>query len=130
MTRGTANKSVAAENPFDLSEARRLRNGGMTWDNIGARFGVSGEYVHRRLDPEWAVHRQAGVNERRRERANGAGRADIRHMPEVSAEAKRDGEVLLRQIPPDTRDMTSKICGDPLPGRSALSQKSTQSGSA
>lgn len=26
----------------------------------------------------------------------------------------------FRAIPKDTRDLTSKICGDPLPGRSAL----------
>jgi hypothetical protein len=33
---------------------------------------------------------------------------------------RADAEVLLKQIPPDTRDLTSRLMGDPLPGRRAL----------
>lgn len=29
----------------------------------------------------------------------------------------------LREIPDDTRSLTARICGDPLPGRSALDQE-------
>lgn len=28
-----------------------------------------------------------------------------------------------RQIPRDTRDLTAQLCGDPLPGRSALDRR-------
>jgi hypothetical protein len=38
----------------------------------------------------------------------------------MSAQAKRDAERLLREVPPDTRDLTSRICGDPVVGRRAL----------
>lgn len=29
----------------------------------------------------------------------------------------------LAEIPPDTRNLTARICGDPLPGRDALSRR-------
>ena len=31
----------------------------------------------------------------------------------------------LVEIPPDTRDLTGVLCGDPLPGRSALARRGT-----
>lgn len=32
----------------------------------------------------------------------------------------------LAEIPPDTRSLTQRICGDPLPGRDALSRRAGQ----
>lgn len=37
--------------------------------------------------------------------------------------ANRDGKRLLKLVPRDTRDLTARIAGDPLPGRSALDQR-------
>lgn len=34
-----------------------------------------------------------------------------------------DAEAMLRAIPADTRDLTARLMGDPLPGRSALDKK-------
>lgn len=42
----------------------------------------------------------------------------------MSPAARADAERLLRQVPRDTRDLTARFCGDPLPGRSALEQQS------
>lgn len=49
--------------------------------------------------------------------------AHIHGPQDMSPKAKRDAERLLRQIPPDTRGLTARICGDPLPGRSAKDRK-------
>lgn len=39
---------------------------------------------------------------------------------EHRSKAKRDGERLLKTIPEDTRDLTARLMGDPLPGRRAI----------
>ena len=41
---------------------------------------------------------------------------------EAGRQAKACAENRLAEIPPDTRDLTGTILGDPLPGRSALDQ--------
>lgn len=41
----------------------------------------------------------------------------------MSPEARADGERLLAEVPPDTRELTSRICGDPIPGRRAIDLK-------
>jgi hypothetical protein len=55
-------------------------------------------------------------------------RADVRairgvHVPDMTTAAKRDAERLLREVPPDTRDLTSRICGDPVKGRRAIDRR-------
>jgi hypothetical protein len=50
------------------------------------------------------------------ERSHTAGFARFRPTP---AELR----ALARAIPPDTRDVTARLCGDPLPGRSALDRR-------
>ncbi len=37
--------------------------------------------------------------------------------------AERDASRLLQLVPADTRNLTARIFGDPLPGRSALDQR-------
>lgn len=32
----------------------------------------------------------------------------------------------LAEIPPDTRNLTARVCGDPIPGRSALDLRPTR----
>lgn len=41
----------------------------------------------------------------------------------MSPEAKRDGYRRLAEIPPDTRDNTARLMGDPLPGRRAIDKR-------
>lgn len=41
----------------------------------------------------------------------------------IPVELKRQALELYRQVPRDTRDLTARLCGDPLPGRSALDQR-------
>lgn len=46
------------------------------------------------------------------------------HRDQAVGEAKsHEYEARYREIPEDTRDLTGRILGDPLPGRSALARK-------
>lgn len=58
-----------------------------------------------------------------REAAEAKRAAGISHIGS-HIETRRDAEKLRRLIPADTRDLTARFCGDPLPGRSALDQRS------
>ena len=56
---------------------------------------------------------------------SGAKRGYVKlHYDTVSTkEARINGERMWRDLPPDTRGLTARICGDPLPGRSALDKR-------
>lgn len=46
------------------------------------------------------------------------------HYDTVSTkEARIDAERMWRELPSDTRGLTARICGDPIPGRSALDRR-------
>ena len=92
--------------------ARNLRAAGMGWKEIAAAIGVTDSTAHCLADPAYAVKRQARVNElRRNHRAYDDYHARRMDPDEVAAR--------LAEIPPDTRDLTARLCGDPLPARSA-----------
>jgi hypothetical protein len=64
-------------------------------------------------------------------------RADMREMTRLRREAglalrevnpnPMDVAARLAEIPPDTRSLTQRLCGDPLPQRSALYRKTHSS---
>lgn len=85
-------------------EAQYLRSKRMTLREIGAALGVSESSVRRMLG---TLESARIVDRRYTERADD------------KAEAMR----LLRKVPPDTRSLTARIAGDPLPGRSALDRR-------
>lgn len=85
-------------------EAQRLRAAGKSYREISKALGVSETSVRRMVG---ALEVIRVVNQRHAERVDD------------KAAAKK----LLRQIPPDTRGLTARIAGDPLPGRSALDQQ-------
>ena len=59
----------------------------------------------------------AKIERQRRERAIGK----IDHgYPFQSFLTKADAARLLAEVPPDTRGLTAKLMGDPLPGRRAI----------
>ena len=45
-------------------------------------------------------------------------------------QAERDWQRLKKEIPEDTRSVTARMFGDPLPGRSALEMESVERGLA
>jgi len=86
-------------------EAQRLYAAGKGYRQISAALGVSETSVRRMVGKLEVI--RVGGDRRYTERA------------EEKAAAKK----LLRQIPQDTRGLTARIAGDPLPGRSALDQQ-------
>ncbi|WMT90112.1 hypothetical protein [Pelagibacterium sp. H642] len=104
-----------------IAHARAMLAEGHTRTNVAAHFGITRYALRFNLDPKY----RAQVNRRARER-RAVERAKPRptnHVPEMTREAKADGERLLRGLPADTRGFTARLLGDPLPGRSALDHK-------
>jgi hypothetical protein len=108
---------MSAMTETEINLARRFRAGGMTWKDLGRCFNVTPETVKYQIDPEW--------KNRSLER-----RAELRQAPRIPSPQPEDASPtraelakLLRSIPLDTRDLTARICGDPLPGRSALDMR-------
>jgi len=109
--------------PEDLLEqVRALRSVGVNWLQIQKRTGISIDRARRVLDPAWAERRRVSVNSSRRARKGRADPDDVEnHIP--AAEVAR----LRRLVPPDTRAPSAKLMGDPLPERSALFKRNSQS---
>jgi len=100
-----------------LIRARKMREDGMTWGRIAARLGVSDDWLRRRLDP--------GYGERRNNMAR-AWRGHITHfIPVLDRKRLAADEIkrLMASLPTDTRGLTARAMGDPLPGRSALDMR-------
>ena len=84
---------------------------------------MSVEVVRRAIEPGYSERRSAGIKAARRLRSDDPRTGKIEHFPYMSPAAKREAERQLAELPPDTRGLTAKICGDPMPGRSALDRK-------
>lgn len=65
----------------------------------------------------------AKIERQRAERA--IGRIDHGY-PFQSFLTKRDAERLLSEVPVDTRTLTGRLAGDPLPSRSALAKRGSR----
>jgi hypothetical protein len=85
---------------------------GPWWDRLGEPHQITGEALRRVLDLAWADKRRAQINAWRA--SGGADPAGAVRPPDIDTR-RRAGAV-----PDDTRSLTGKIFGDPLPGRSAL----------
>lgn len=104
-----------------ISQARAMLAENHTRTQVAAFFGISRYALRRHLDPNYRTETNRKARERRAiEKANP--RAST-HVPEMTRDAKVDGERLLREVPLDTRGFTARVLGDPLPGRSALDRK-------
>ena len=97
---------------FDVEAARAMRATGACWTTMSVRFGVSYHVLRTRLEPGYAERRAAD----NREVCPGK----IDHGDYMSPEAKRDAYKRLAEIPADTRELTGRLMGDPLPGRRGL----------
>ena len=101
------------------TQARKMRERRVSWSQIERTIGVSADIIRRRLDPEWATFRANRVRTVRAIHRGNAGSSDAPYRIDP-AEAAR----ALATIPRDTRSLSSRILGDPLPGRSALDRRS------
>lgn len=103
--------------PEKVEQARELLAAGMCYEQIAKKMGIgSGWTIRRWLDPAFAEKRRQASRDRR-----------FAYPPDLFAYEAKPSEADLRarlaEIPPDTRDITGVLCGDPLPGRDALSQR-------
>lgn len=99
--------------------AREMREAGVSWCKIGARFGMTGNTVKRKLDPEWHEHCRRMGTEWKRSGRRGARIPQIR----TSQGAEEGWRRHLENIRPDDRDPIAVFLGDPPSWRSALGQK-------
>lgn len=108
--------------PEAIKKARQMIQAGATWKAVGRELGCAADTVRRWLDPQWAEMRRKQVNEARLRKR--LGNPVQREKPQsLRVAVKADAERAFAQVPPDTRDLTARIFGDPLPGRSALDQR-------
>ena len=106
-------------------EARAMRDAGQTIQSIARHFGFDADTIQRAVDPEYAERRRRLNNEARRRR-RGSGIALEIHRVEVSGVSREEAAAAIASVPADTRDLTARVLGDPLPGRSVLDKRSAQ----
>ena len=89
----------------------------MTYRKIGELLGVTASTIHAWVDPAYAERRRRQIREKKAQRSEGG--RPVRHRVEPPLEEMQSPF----SVPKDRRDTTGSICGDPLPGRSALDLK-------
>ena len=120
MSRGA--KSLLT--PEQIEEASRLADAGWTYARIGERFGCAYGTIRLVLDADYAVNRRIGARETRQRRYKPEKRASKTARENATAvSVKEDAAARLAEIPSDTRSLTARLAGDPLPGRSALDRR-------
>jgi DNA-binding MarR family transcriptional regulator len=115
MERTKSQREIVREN---LDAIKRMRDEGKMYKEIAEILGVKVGALEAILRPE----RIERMNELRRQRRlkNGGRKSTFAHYTEPRP------EILGELPPPDTRDLTARILGDPLPGRSYLDRMRAQ----
>lgn len=115
------NRPATVTTPERRREAVAMRKAGARLADIATALGASDTTVFYWLNP--------GKEKSRRERKNAIRR---QHTEERNAKANprfvqsprfRPDVTKLPPVPADTRDLTARLFGDPLPGRSALDKE-------
>lgn len=107
-------KEVAAA----VESARK--SGRVVWRRLSAAFGLPTETLRRRFDPGFAIMRAEAIRRRKAERGRQTGSIRVEAEPSY---IKADAEARRALIPDDTRNLSARAFGDPLPGRSALDKR-------
>ncbi len=108
----------AAEQEFIVTSARKLI-GFVNWKTLAKRFDVGYDALRRRLDP---IYRANANRVRALERQSQRGQRFHDHVPLERVDLRQLSR-LKAAVPADTRSITGRIFGDPLPSRSALDRK-------
>src|SRR5690606_5743804 len=99
---------------------RALRAEGLSWQAIGAKLGFHFTTLRYHADPQYRREQEQRDQARRRARYDYAG-SGIKLLPEPEADwCRRMSEA---RDADDTRSLTGRMFGDPLPGRSALDRE-------
>jgi hypothetical protein len=116
----SASKVVIPSSLLDRIKVMRTR--GTPWKTIETETGYSYFIIKSNLDPDFAEKQAIRSRELRGERRAAPPQSDRRPRAGI-AEPTISIEEIWRSLPRDTRGFTARVCGDPLPGRSALDQK-------
>jgi hypothetical protein len=98
--------------PEELEEVRHLRatnSATYNWNRLGRMFGHHADTLRRRIDPSFLDDRKGRA--RRATQAKRPGPA-CRETDPITDEELKTRKAL---IPMDVRDLTGRICGDPIP---------------
>lgn len=101
--------------PEQEEQVRAMREKGLSWYAISKQLDLT-YYTVRSIEPGYVEKcRQRG-------RKSSKARTNPESSPSLQAALARKRELAekLATIPEDTRDMTARLMGDPLPGRSSL----------
>lgn len=116
MTAGRKRKFT----PDEIEWIKSARRVGRSWALIADHFGTGYEQCRSAIDPVYRVaqrkYRSSWQAIKRRERSNPN---TSRRNPQVPREVENE----LRRAQASPLSVTQSICGDPLPGRSALDMK-------
>jgi AraC-like DNA-binding protein len=119
-------KRAGAHSPHltseQIEEARQLQARGWTIIRIAERLGCYRQTIKRALDPDYAVKRKIRDHHVRQIREPSLPRKTARESA-TAISIKEDAAARLAEIPPDTRSLTARLAGDPLPGSSALDKR-------
>lgn len=101
--------------PVEITRMRALYRDGATISELAIKFDCSRKTVRKYLSPAYAK----SVREKVRGIREGEHEPNPQLWPD-KRKVKDDAEALKAKVPADTRELTERICGDPLPGRSVL----------
>lgn len=90
---------------IDIQHARKMRDEGASWEEVGNFFHTTAETAHRKLDSAYDAKRKRQIGYARR--------TDCGDKPEVG----------VALIEPDTRTWQQRLLGDPDYRRSSLYAK-------
>lgn len=104
--------------PEDRARAAQLREMGYSYLRIAKMIG----YTH--LTVRAWFSEKAKHDQRRKYDEMRAYRACVPR--DLVHKVRTDADAAKQIVPKDTRDLTARFCGDPLPGRSALDRRQHQ----
>lgn len=106
-----------------IKEARELLALGWSYPRIAERLGFNYEQVRRAIDADYAVNRRIQVRDNARQRRYKPEKRLAGRENASGASVKEDAAARLAEIPADDRNLTGRMFGDPLRGRSALDKR-------
>jgi len=105
----------------DKEVIQQLLDQGASFRQIGLKYGCSYTLVQYVMKPEMKKDRQRKTNEKKSRDTTGVKpRSYEKPQPKVIVAGELE--------PPDTRDLTGRMFGDPLPGRSYLDRMKAKQG--
>lgn len=108
--RGGAQMTAKRLSEAQKEQIKREKEAGASYTELSAKYGIHPSTVRRVVDPNYLQYEH---EKKARERAE---LREVNTCHEVTPiHIKRDAERRMAEIPPDTRDLTAYLMGDPIP---------------